>query len=89
MYSLNYTFMEHTSLTLKHIHPPQTSLEPKTSVNPHPGNISILFQTTLVKANKTHVQLCAISGSLAMGLVDMAQGLRKSHTFPELQLDAS
>lgn len=75
---------------LKHIHPPQMSLEPKTSVNPHPGNIiSILFQITLVKANKTHTQVCAISESLAMGLPDMAQGLRKTHAFPELQVDAN
>lgn len=82
--------MEHTSLTLKHIHQRQTSLEPKTSVNPHPGNtVSILFQMTLVKANKTHPQACAISESLVTGPADMAQGLRKTHAFPELQVDVN
>lgn len=81
--------MEHTSLTLKHIHPLQTSLDPKTSVNPHPGNIIIiLFQITLANANKTHIQVCDISESLAMGLADMAQALRETHTFPELHVDA-
>lgn len=42
----------------------------------------------VLKANKTHTRVCAISESLAMGLADMVQGLRKTYALPELQVDA-